>query len=230
MNKQFQQWCNENEGRAYPIAETATCVDDTGNSLPTDLLVDLHLMVDPQYRSAYVSSVWITPTLLGLSITHAGQPLASAMVNRTTYKPYTAVPLQPMPGVANLSGWVVFGNYRFTVRKRWIFSSAAQALIDNRAVKTVAPLPVTSMRKLGDDASVYADRIVKLFGGGYVRVIPHESDPQVIVVEVSPEGAQELFAGPCFKLAERGDCDTPILRQINGVCPNAQGIITLQFE
>jgi hypothetical protein len=230
MNTQFTQWCNENEGRAYPIGEYASGVDDTGAQLPTDILADLCLMVPPIYREAYVSSVWITPTLLGLSIAHADRPLASVMLNRATYQPHTAVALQPMPGVENLSGWVVFGNYRFTVRKRWLFSTYEQSGIDTRAIKLVEPLPVTSMRKLGDPVSTYADRIVKLVGGGYVEVVPHETDPQCIVVRLTPASAQGLFAGPCFKLAARGDCDNPPLRQINGVCPDENGIITLVFE
>jgi hypothetical protein len=230
MNTQFTQWCNENEGRAYPLAEEASGIDNTGASLPTDILADLHLMVPPTYRNAYISSVWITPTLIGLSIAHADLPLASVMLNRTTYRPYTAVALQPMPGVENLSGWVVFGNYRFTVRKRWLFSTPAQSGIDARTIKLVDPLPITSMRKLGDPVTVYADRIVKLIGGGYIEVVPHETDPQCIVVRLTPAGAQELFAGPCFRLAARGDCDSPPLRQINGVCPDEDGVITLVFE
>ena len=44
----YIQWCNENEGRAYPIAEGASQVDVRGNRLPTDILADACIMVPPE--------------------------------------------------------------------------------------------------------------------------------------------------------------------------------------
>ena len=224
----YIQWCNENEGRHYPLAEAATLVANDGTVLPTDIIADLHLMVDASYRNVYISSVWITPTLLGISIAHAGVALASVMINRDTYVPYTAVPLQPMPGVLTLSGWVVFGNYRYTVRTRWLFDGVVQSGLDLRAVKVVTAPPVTTIRKLGA-AALYTEKVVKLEGGGYLKLRAHETDPQVILVELDAS-AMSLFVSPCLSLAERNECGSPALRQINGVCPDANGVITLVIE
>ena len=45
----YMQWCNENEGRAYPVAETAGRVSDSGQPLPDDILVDLGILVAPGF-------------------------------------------------------------------------------------------------------------------------------------------------------------------------------------
>lgn len=229
MNTAYIQWCNENEGRHYPLAEHATLVDNNGLVLPNDIIADLSMMVAPAYRDAYVSSVWVTPQLLGVSIAHAGAALASVMVDRTTYVPYTAVPLQGMPALESFSGWIVFGNYKYTARQRWLFDSPAQSGIELRAIKSIDTLPVTAIRKLGASDTLSASKLVKLVGSGYLKIYKHETDPQTIVIDLDPS-ARSLFLGPCFTLAEQGDCGTPPLRSINGVCPGADGMITLVLE
>lgn len=226
MNTAYIQWCNENEGRHYPLAEHATLVDNNGLVLPNDIIADLSITVAPAYRDAYVSSVWVTPQLLGVSIAHANMALASVLINRSTYTPYTAIPLQAMPALESFSGWIVFGNYKYTARQRWLFSSTAQSGIEMRAIKLIDDLPVVSIRKLGASDIVAASKVVKLVGAGYLRVYKHETDPQAIVVDLNAD-SRALFLGPCFTLAEQGDCGTPPLRSINGVCPNDDGIITL---
>ena len=56
-------WCNENEGRAYPISETATQIDVYGNMLPTNILADMCVAIPPEYADVYVAAVSVTPAL-----------------------------------------------------------------------------------------------------------------------------------------------------------------------
>jgi hypothetical protein len=223
------QWCNENEGRHYPLSDTATLLDNSGRALPTDIIADLHVSVAPAYRDAFISSVWITPTLLGVSISHASGALAAVTVDRTVYRPYTAVPLEPMPGLRTLSGWIVFGNYRYTVRQRWAFAGIQQSGLACRAMKLVTPPGITSVTKLGTQTTLTVDGWVRLSGSGYLTLKPHETDTQRIVIELAEE-ARPLFVGPCVTYPERGACGAPPLRMINGVCPDESGVITLRFR
>lgn len=230
MNTSYIQWCNENEGRKFPIAETATAVSSAGQMLPSDIIADLQLMVPPTYTNVRVSAVWVTRDMTSIAIVADEGPLAFAICLRAGYRPYTAVALQPMPGVANVSGHVVFGAYRFVSRQHWLFDNAGQSGLDISAMKLVAPLPVTSMRKLGDASNEFVDQLVTLLGGGNSKVYAHETDEQTIVVEITPASARSAFLGPCFKSAERGDCPVPAVRKINNVCGDQDGILTLVIK
>lgn len=229
MKQAHIEWCNENEGRAYPIDERATCIDDSGRILPTAIIADLQIMLPPAYAAAYISSVWVTRTLTGLSLTHANQPLASVVVDRTIYTPYTAVALQPMPGMANVSGCVVLGGYRYHGDARWLFKGVEQSGIADRAKVINSVLPVTGIRKSGGAAESAARSLVRVIGDGYIQLLPHETDPNTIVVTLR-EGDRSLFVGPCVTLADHGDCGTPPIRSINGVCPDASGILHVEIE
>lgn len=223
-----QQWFNENEGRSYPIAETATGVDNNGVSLPNDIVVDLSIMLPTDYEDAYISSVWVTTHLIGLSITHEDKALASVMVKRDDYTPYSAVPLTPMPGTTNVSGWVAFGNNR-TIGK-WLFDGSTQSGLEEKAKHALAPLPVTSMRKLGGATSQFADQLVTLAAAGYIEIEAHPTDSQIIIVKLGTPTVRSLFLGPCNTLADLGDCGVPPLRKINNVCGDAEGVVTIVLE
>ena len=107
-------WYNMNAGRAYPLDDTASCLDDSGERLPSTVLVDAKLAV-PASAGRYVllSAISSTPRLLSLiftaadtETTTAGVPVACLHIVKPVaiHRQYAVTPLLPGAG-----GWVAFG-------------------------------------------------------------------------------------------------------------------------
>jgi hypothetical protein len=60
----YTEWCNANEGRAYPLREEATRRTAAGAQLPDDILADACLITPPECADAFCSMVRVTPALL----------------------------------------------------------------------------------------------------------------------------------------------------------------------
>ena len=229
MSVAYKDWCNENEERQYPLEESATGLDNRAINLPADILADLHIMVPYIYRNAYLSSAWVTDSLIGVSVAHASAPLSSAVVGRAAYTPGTAVPLVPAVVDAGVAGWVVFGHYR-GAPGRWLFNTSAQSGLALRTVKPMTAPPITAFRKYGGNETRFASGIVRLSAAGYLSVYPHETLSNTIVFDLISADAAALFAGPCAETAGLDKCQVPPLRNINGVGPDDTGKITIRFE
>jgi hypothetical protein len=223
----YTQWYNENEGRKFPLAELATCASDTHEQLPNDVLADMGLLLPPAYEDAYVGSLCVTDTLVSLGIQTDSTGLLVGTWNRNDLVAYTAYPLTGL--VDDVSGWIVFGNHLLRGRNIYRFSSATQSRISERAIRRVHPIPVKHFQLFEGRTDLYADRVVRFVGRGGIIVEAHESDPQTVVVRLSPD-LWTQYLGPCNEVADDEACDVPPLRGFNGVCPDENGRITLRFE
>ena len=178
------QWCNENEGRAYPVREDADRLARSGAQLPNNLITDMRIMLPREYDSVYVSSAWLTNTLCGISLSCNVGPLCSAVVYLPAYEVYSAVPLEPMPGVHNVSGWVSFGTYRSAAHRNLIFDPG-HTDISEHAKSIVCDLPVTNIRRLNGEPADAASGLVHVEPGSHMKIYG-EQDNSIVPLEPMP--------------------------------------------
>ena len=101
-------WYSQNATRAYPLDDTATQIDDAGNRLPSDILVDCQLRFPGRLgERAYIVGVHVTPRVVSVVFAReAGEPLAAITLVQPVAREqhYPVVPL-----TAGVGGFVVFG-------------------------------------------------------------------------------------------------------------------------
>ena len=166
----YIQWYNANAGRSYPLQEDVTQKSDDGLVLPTNLIVDLGLLVPSDYPAVYLSSVYITPRLLSVGFNANGQGLLAGTYLRAEIQPYKAYPLTSVSD--NTSGWIVFGDYTTSNVEHRRFSGVAQSAIDHHAIRFIDPPPVTKILQYGadwDDPQT-AEGLIQLKGSGGLMV------------------------------------------------------------
>lgn len=232
-------WYNRNEGRAYPIDDAATCDDDRGVRLPSDLIADLNLRWPSTLgKYAFVAAVSNTPSLVTLTIQAADSPtspggftpLAVVTVRKPIQQGRVVRLLGQAPGV---SGWVVFGGGVENVDYAGRFSSPAQSRLSPRAARPYRPLPVRSMQvknaadKLTGVVTLKASEPLAIakeerFLDGavrdciVVRLVDNEgADGFPIPTEAAdisgykPVSTFQQFAGPCSGRPESNTCGCP---------------------
>lgn len=146
-------WYAANAGRAYPVDDAASCDDDAGVRLPSDLVVDLSLRW-PRHlgRYAFVAAVANTPALVTLTIQASDDPAAAAGLTPlavvSARKPVTPGRMVAVrPQAAGVGGWVAFGggvNGGPAYSGR--FSTPAQSRLTARAARAYRAPPVTGMQ------------------------------------------------------------------------------------
>lgn len=218
---------NQNEGRAYPVDDAATCVDDRGRRLPPDLISDMNLRWPSTLGNyAFVTAVASTPALVTVTVQAADAPDAAsgfvplAVVSvRKPVQPGRMVALQPqVPGVA---GWIVFGSGVDGEAYAGRFSTPAQSRITPRAARPYRPLPVRSVQ-----ARNAADRltgVVTLKATEPLVVAKEErflggANRDVIVVRLADTGGADGFPVPQAAADITGYKATSVFQQFAGPC------------
>lgn len=240
-----QNWYNANESRRYPLDDQSTGLDDAGAEMRDDILADC----DIRFSSAlggclYVQGIAVSRGLVSVVFGAAadatqltGHTVAAVTVERpiTKYRHYAITPLVP-----GIDGWVVFGagieedgNFRFTQPK--------QSLIAARCADVYSPLPIPNMKKAGV-GSALSDVIT--FEGLTPIVVTHEKikpdpeedveinalvfklDTQQITLNYNPLSE---FLGACGGRPESGTCGKEPVETINGVEPDCDGNIVIEF-
>lgn len=221
------EWCNENEGRAYPVSETATRVDDTGKTLPNDIIADMGLVLPQLYSELRISSVYVSPQIVSVAISCSTGGLLTGSFSRTGLVPYAAYALTPL--VEGVSGWIVFGNHRAVVSERFLFSTAAQAGVELRAVRLIPPPGVTKFLRRGGDPTVQAQGLIRLEADSSFEIIKDPDNAQNIIVRLRQD-SQARFSEPCSQQASADFCGVPPIRRIANVPAGSTGEIGIRFE
>ena len=219
-------WFNENEGRAYPVREDATCKDDSGRILPRDVIADLGMVLPRAFTGIRLSSVYVSPQIVAVAVGSDAGGLLVGTYARTSVQPYVAYPLQPL--LADCSGWIVFGAHAAMATERFRFSTTAQAALEERAYRIVTPPGVAKFHREGNDAAIYADGIVKLTGSNDIVITRDPLVAQTVVVSLNPATAS-AYAEACMQPATKAAGGSAI-RRINGVGPDSNGVLTLRFR
>lgn len=225
----YTEWCNANEGRAYPLSDSATRVANNGLSLPDDIVVDLGITVPPEYQDVYCTTVRVTPDVFSICLASAASPLLLGTYAASGYTPFTVVALTPL--VPDVAGWVVFGGHRRMLNELYVFSGVQQSGIVSRAIRVVDRVPVRRFYKYGQrngNNGSYLDKIVRITGSGLLSITRDTTNGQQLNVELSKDQAPD-FLGPCDHYADAGECRATPVTNINGVKPNSSGAITFRF-
>lgn len=253
-------WYSLNEGISYPVDEVATCVDDAGRRLPSNIIVDMNLRwPDTQGRYAFVSSISVTANIVSLTIQAATDlddassfvPLAVVAVPQPVAKNRQIALLPQLTGVG---GWVVFGT-GVDEEFRGRFSSPRQSVLTGRAVRAYRKLPVTGLRAL--DANTALTGIVTLKAQEPLSIAAEDREingvvRSCIVVRLTegtapddypvPDAATKLvgfkesnifqqYSGPCAGRPESRTCGDPQpIEFINAVGPDCDGKLTIEFQ
>lgn len=247
MPRRNAHWYTLNASRDYPVDETSTCLSDSGERLPSDILVDLRLRW-PKYLGDYVfvSAVSVTPYAVSVAFQSAttranvggedNMPLATLTVLRDELLPGRAYAVEP--SLEGVFGYVVFGGgieRLFNGR----FSAPAQTWLTPRAARPYPTPPVTGMRRVGNQTALTG--LVLLRGTSPVEVVKESREiggveRDVIVVRLVGDPSDlpavfETYAGPCAKRPESFNCGDPQpIEYINAVGPDCTGTVEIELQ
>lgn len=234
-------WLNAQASRRYPLDDNATGTGDDGTRLNDDVIVDLHLRwpaVAGQY--AFLSGVTVTASILTAVILAADTttavsgftPLASITIKQpaTEYAFYNLEPLYPGVG-----GFIAFGDVQepFSIR----FSTPQQGLLAPKVGRPYAALPIPTMRKFGRNDGLTG--LVKILGGTDIDIVKDVVDVDgtsfdALVIRLqSPTSARNPLAdyiGPCGVRPESDNCDRQGVQTLNGIAPDCNGNIEIEFR
>jgi hypothetical protein len=246
-------WYSINEGRSYPVADSATAISDQGDRLPGNIIADMNLRYpDTMGLYPFLSSVSVTDNLVSLTI-----QASTSIVAVSGFAPVAVltVPKPVVEGrhykveaqVPGVGGWVVFGSGVVDKNYSGRFSGPPQSYLTPHAVRAYRPLPVSSIAKL--HLNDVLTGIVNLDGVAPVEVVKETreiagSERDVIVIRlVQPGGPTEgfivgqetsvfeAFAGSCGKRPESQTCGDPApIEFVNAVRPDCNGNLTVEFK
>lgn len=255
MSLVFVDWLNDNENRAYPVNEEASRVSIGGVELPNNIIVDANIAI-PRSAGRFVtlSSLSISPSLVTLTLVASenglcGEPSSSSSSGAPQFVPIAALSvvrpvtrfknyqIQPLyPGVA---GWVALGQGAVDLQSLvLLFAGPDAAQLVDRAVRSYDGIPVLSLGKL--DVSLALTGIVRLKGAtGLVRTSKGQRiiggrlrDVGIIGLDTTsnPITTLQQYTGPCGGRPEVGTCDSAPITRVNGIAPDCNGNIEIEFE
>lgn len=248
-------WYSQNEGRSYPLDDTATALADDGYRLPPNILVDMNLRWPSTLgRYAFVTAVSNTPAAVTLTIQAANAPDDTSsfapLAVLTVRKPIDEGRMYALlPQLAGVAGWVVFGSGADDRTYRGRFSTPAQGLLALRAARAYRPLPVSSLQAqyaaekltgvvtLKATAPLQLTKEERLLGGALrdcvvVRLVDGEGVEgfQTPADTTTQTSVFRQFAGPCAGRPESNTCGCPEpIQFVNAVPPDCNGKLTVEF-
>jgi hypothetical protein len=234
-----QNWYDLQEGRRYPLDDLSTGIDDAGEPIADDIIVDCHIRFPNTLGNcAYISAIHVSDNIVTAIVS-----AADAVDSPAVFKPIAAISLakpietgvnQPLtPLVPGVAGWVAFGSgigEKFSGK----YSSPIQTLITKRCARPYRPLPIPTLGKIA--LSTALSGIVKILGRSPVVAsyeITDVEDAQVPAIvfrlasNLGDGNTLNDYGGPCKKRPESGTCDQPGLQNINGVTPDCDGNIQI---
>jgi hypothetical protein len=231
-------WYDENATRRYPLADSATGIDDSGQSLPHDMLVDLHIRFPRNYGTvAYLGAMQWTPGVR-TAVIIATDGTSETAIGAVTVAATGFVAGRPYPITSLVDGavgWIVFGQYMGTTPRRLVFSSATQAELLPRLAAGYSVPPVLSLAKLHDPVHLLTGLVEFAASTNMsIKLATREVDgaDQTVVCfsldAVAPDLYTEL-SGPVGHRAESGTCNFPPVEQLNQVTPDCNGNIDIVF-
>jgi hypothetical protein len=228
-----QEFLNQNSQRAYPLAEDATRVDESGSfTLPDDFLLELYLPVhagiDVQPERFFLRSVASYAAGYNVAIGYddgSGDPpvVATAVIARDAHREYDPYILPGTGDFDDVRGVAVIGRTDEIDRQpsgRYFFAFAAGKL-DPDCVRTIirGVSSLTVVNGTERSPRLYGD--IELISGTNV---------QISVVSAGTVNQIRFDAIEGAGLTENCACEEaigPPIRTINRIAPRADGDFTL---
>jgi hypothetical protein len=252
MSIRNQNWYNLQSTRRYPLDESSTGDGDDGTTIRDDILVDCHVRFPSTYgEHLYVQGITVSAGLVTVLFGAATDVQATTGVTIAAVsltKPVAENVNYPVTGlVSGVSGWVVFGpgiDTNFVGR----YSKPAQSLVSPRCGRPLRALPIPTLGKLGVATALqglvtltattpvkmtYRENAGDVIDGPSSAVIGEAK--QALIFELDQTLTSDtynplaLFVGPCGQRPESGTCPKTPIESINGIAPDCNGNIQLDF-
>lgn len=251
-----QNWYDLQEGRRYPLDDRSTGIDDKGEPIADDIIVDCHIRFPETIgQFAFVSALHVSANIVTAVIA-----VADAVDAPATFKPIATIslakpmqigtnyPITPLaPGVA---GWIAFGSgvgEMFEGR----YSTPIQSFISPRCARPYRPLPIPTLSKINlattltgmvnilaktpvvatyyDETTIPAENRLRKYNP---ETGENSTDPiKAIVFRLAGDlidfNPLKEFGGDCKGRPESKTCAKPGLQNINGVKPDCDGNIQI---
>lgn len=242
-------WYNLNEQRDYPVDDTASAISDDGSRLPSSLITDLRLRWPVALgRYAFVSAASVTPGLVTIMIeasqTADNSPntavlIAGVSIPKTDLTQGRTYALETFKD--KVGGFVTFGSGS---EEDYIgrFSSPEQTLLTARAARAIRQPPIPSVRIEQSSTEmtglINLAAVAPLTASKETRVIQGVEYDNVVVLRLvesagtpATESVFATFAGDCGRRVGSRTCvDPQPVETINGIQPDCDGVITLDFR
>lgn len=245
-------WYNLNEQNSYPVDDTASCLSNTGIRLPSSIVVDLQLRWSEQLgKYAFISAITCSEKILTLLIaatdeldnsSNQSKLIAGVSLDKGNLVPYRTYKLDVFePGVA---GFVAFGSNTEELFSG-VFSSPLQTRLTAKAARPIRKPPVETLGILNIEKALSG--LVQLSAEQPLEIVREPRTingifyENVIVFRLrelptdaatqNTESVFSQFAGPCGKRVGSRSCvDPQPLESINGLAPDCDGVLTLDFQ
>lgn len=250
-----EHWYSLNEGRAYPIDETASLTADDGSLVNNAVISDMKLRWPAAYGAyAFIGSITVTENLVSVTFLASDTPTATS-----GFKPLGfALAIKPAVDgkqiavtaqATGFTGWIVLGSGA-TVRGKYSakFSSPAQTRLAAKAARSYTTPALSSIR--AGNAADKLTGLVKLRAEDPLFITSEERRidkvmRKVIVVRMKDTSTTGLvttsnpdlktnifkqYADPCGARPDSYTCPYDPIEFINGVGPDCSGMITIEFK
>jgi len=238
-----QNWYNLQSTRRYPLDDLSTGLDDGGEFIRDDIVVDCHIRFpNTAGKYLYVQGLTVSPGIVTVVFgavndinAVAGNTVCAVSVIQpaAAYVHYSVTPL-----IAGVSGWVVFGpgiDTAFSGR----YTAARQTIIQPRNARPYEPLPIPTIGKLNVGTAL--QDVVSVVGSSPIKAeyktITYDSQEYPAIVFRLDEdlvttdyNALKQFLGSCGQRPESGTCPKQPIETINGVAPDCDGNIDIVFD
>ena len=233
------QFENVNSLRSYPFSDISDLVSNDGKIVPSDVIVDLHIVVpsssfDSSGESSFgneMSEPVVRMTSLHLSssmvsacfVSFSGNEknAVSVIVSRETFVPYMPYRLEKLAGSSDIGGIVTFGDFEFPGVPETYFMDA---VVHPCCVSSANPPRLRKFIDPRSGESVSGD--VSMSFTGYVGVSKTGNSFHLSL----EKGAEEELSSECAKATGAGACGATPISSINGVRPDKNGNIVLWFH
>lgn len=220
------EWHNENALRAYPLADDCRASEE----IPSWLLVDLRVTAWSGYDKVFISSVYLSDTLVSVAVSGAegdNPPvgLLAKTVTRDELEPGSAYSMDSLDGTS--CGTVAFGEIPTDAQPlRLLFDKETAPVMES----VVTRVQASGVTKLVDPAhGTEASGLIDLSGNSEFRTYVDPTDPKTIVIELT-DLYRDLTTSVCSASPSYDHCGDIPIRTINGVPPDADGTLHLKFR
>ena len=242
MSTRNQNWYNLQSTRRYPLDEAGISVDDSGNFIADDILVDCHIKFPKTLgQCVYVQGITVSAGLVTVIFGVSGglnDPTGHTVAYVSLPKPVTPYVNYAITSlVPGIAGWVAFGPgilNNFSGR----YTRPLQSMLQARCARPYTPLPIPTIGKFSVGTSlvgvvniaastpVSATYETLEIDGSPRRAIVFRLDSQQITTVYNP---LTEFLGPCGQRPESGTCAKTPIETINGIEPDCAGNINITF-
>ena len=240
-------WQSTNAARLFPIADSASGIDNSGKFLPENVIIDAKL----RYTGTFNEIIYISRLILGdylsLVLSVDGEEVASVSAFRNTLE--AGKPVKVTTLSRDCTGWIVFGDAIVDHELNLAFNSANQSGFSDfsayaqagstfkrrfglygRRLDGLAPsyiIPGSDMRITTQDLHL---------GGKLVKAVVFEL--ATVTDSTNPVGTDRTaadilidYAGECGKRPESRSCSDPQpIEKINGVSADCCGRLFIEVR